>query len=432
MSDPACAVPLPSPFRAGPQGLEVDGIVLAELAERYGTPLYVTSEQRIRENARRVRSAFGPLWKGYRLLYAVKANNNPAIIRILHDEGCGADCSSAAEIAICRGLGVPSTEILYTAAYPSQEDLRFAIESGVAVNLDDPALLPRLLRHGSPPALSFRLNPGPTDAGPEGLHFAGRGAKFGVSLARALDGYRAARKAGVDLLGLHTMPGSNVLAPRHFAAVGRFLGHAAQRVTAVTGRPVAFVDAGGGLGVPYRPGERALDLNEVATGLTKGLRERAGPEPAFELWSEPGRYLVADSTVLVTRVAHIKAGRPPYVGVDAGMQTLLRPALYDAYHEIYPLRPRPGRPLRVHVTGPVCENTDMLARSRRLPPLENDDLLAIGNAGAYGFAMASQYNTRPRPAEILVGPHGARVIRSRETTDDLIRGTPPVPLLGAR
>lgn len=415
--------PLPFPFALEAGEWVLEGVPLGELAERFGTPLYVTSETRIRQNARRVRSAFAPRWPGYRLLYAVKANSNPAIVRVLREEGCGADCSSRIEIALGRALGIPADEMLYTAAYPAEDDLRFAVESGVSVNLDDPALLPRLLQHGTPPAVSFRLNPGPTDAGPEGLRFSGKDSKFGVSLSRALDGYREARRAGVEAFGVHTMPGSNVLHDRHFAAVGRFLGRAIQRVQAATGRAVAFADAGGGFGVPYRPGEEALDLDAVAEGLCGSLRAALGPTPTAQLWNEPGRYLVADSTVLLTRVSHVKAGAPPFVGVDAGMQTLLRPALYGAYHEVYPVAPRPGPRRRVHITGPVCENTDMLARSRNLPPLRVGDLLAIGQAGAYGFTMSSQYNTRPRPAEVLVGPHGARCIRRRESADDLLRGT---------
>jgi diaminopimelate decarboxylase len=142
------------------------------------------------------------------------------------------------------------------------------------------------------------------------------------------------------------------------------------------------------------------------------------------LWNEPGRYLVCDSTVLVTRVTHIKEGPRPLIGLDAGMHTLLRPALYGAYHEIYPVQPRRGGDVPVDLTGPVCENTDMLGRRRRLSRLRVGDLLAIGQAGAYGFSMSSQYNTRPRPAEVLVGGDRARIIRNREGFDDLVRGVP--------
>ncbi|MGI0151430.1 MAG: diaminopimelate decarboxylase, partial [Thermoplasmata archaeon] len=415
------ATPLPAPFAQGPEGLTIHGRPVSELADRFGTPLYLTAEARIRENVRRLRRAFEPRWPTYRVLYAVKANSNPAIVRLLREEGCGADCSSPAEIRIARESGVPAGEMLYTAAYPSDDELAAALDGGLAINLDDPGLLDRLLAIGAPERLSFRLNPGPTEAGPEGLRFSGRGSKFGSSLAAALRGYRRARAAGVRRFGVHTMPGSNILQVDHFGSVGRFLGHAARRVAAAVGAPPEFADAGGGLGVPYRPTERPLDLERAAERLTGGLIEGGAPRGGFELWNEPGRLLVADSTVLLTRVTHVKDGPPRFVGVDAGMHTLLRPALYGAYHEVHPgTPPRPGPTRRTIVTGPICENTDVLARDRRLPTLRPGDLLALGTAGAYGFAMASQYNARPRPAEVLVGPRGARLIRRRERFDDLL------------
>lgn len=423
-------LPLPAPFSRGAGEIAIEGRALSQLAERQGTPVYVTSERRIRDNARRVLRAFRPAWSPYRLLYALKANPNPAIVRILRSEGCGADCSSPAEIRIARVAGIGRSECLYTGAYPSDADLRVAIDAEVPVNLDDPALLPRLLSIGRPPALSFRINPGPTSSGREGLHFAGRSAKFGVSLSRAIDGLREARRAGLSALGIHTMPGSNVLDPEHFYRVGRFLGRSVRRVRSEAGISLDFLDAGGGLGVPYRPTERPLDPSRAARRLTEGLRESVelNGRP-ITLMNEPGRFLVADSTVLLTRVTHVKTGPTPKVGVDAGMHTLLRPALYGAYHPIYPVVSRPGPARRVEVVGPVCENTDVLARGRRMPIPRVGDLLAIGNVGAYGFSMSSQYNTRPRPAELLVGPGGVHTIRGAETLDDLTARTDLPPHL---
>lgn len=418
------AQPLPAPYVRSPEGLALGQLPLADLAERFGTPLYVTSEDRVRERARSVQTAFRARWPDYRLLYAVKANNNPRLVRVLREAGCGADCSSPSEIRIAREAGVPAEEILYTAAYPSDAELRAALDAEVAINLDDPDLLPRLLGLGRPRALSFRVNPGVTEAGREGLRFSGPGSKFGTPLPRALEGYRAARSAGLDRFGLHTMPGSNVLRLTHFQGLGRFLAQAARRVEATVGRPLAFLDAGGGFGVPYRPSERALPAERLATALTAGLRTGFAGGLLPTLWNEPGRYLVCDSTVLLARVTHVKQGARRRVGLDAGMQTLLRPALYGAYHEIYPVAPRPGPLQAADVTGPVCENTDMLARGRRLPPLRVGDLVAIGQAGAYGFSMASQYNTRPRPAEVLVAGSRPTLIRARESFEDLVRGVP--------
>lgn len=417
-------LPLPAPFGRSGGRLAVEGRPLDELADRFGTPLYVSAERRIRENARAVRSAFRSLWEPYRLLYAVKANPNPAIVRLLASEGCGADCSSPAEIRIARESGLAMRDCLYTGAYPSQADLDFAIASQIPVNLDDPALLPRLLRTGRPHALSFRVNPGRTASGPEGLKFAGRSAKFGVPLSTAIGGLDDGRRAGVESLGLHTMPGSNVLDPAHFARVGLFLGESLRTVRRRIGLDLDFLDAGGGFGVPYRPNERPLDLPKVAALLTEGLRrstDRRSSAARPTLMSEPGRYLLADSTVLLTRVTHVKSGSPRRIGVDAGMHTLLRPALYGAYHAVYPVVERTGSPRPFAIVGPVCENTDVLAVDRRLPEPKVGDLLAIGNAGAYGFSMASHYNTRPRPAELLVTTGTAQLIRAAEGFEDLVR-----------
>ncbi|HEV2520597.1 MAG TPA: diaminopimelate decarboxylase [Thermoplasmata archaeon] len=415
--------PLPPPFSGHGGGSALEGLRLSDLADRFGTPLYVTSERRIRENARRFLDAFRSSWPEYRLLYAMKANPNPAIVRILRTEGCGADCSSPAEIRIAREAGVPALETLYTGAYPSDAELAYAVESGVAINLDDPALFPRLTRIGLPSLLSFRVNPGRSDSGPEGLRFAGKGAKFGVPLRRAIDGYRAAKRAGVRRFGLHTMPGSNVLRTEHFRRLGRFLGRATARLERGAAISIDLLDAGGGFGVPYRPHDLPLDLGTVAQALTHGVLRGMGRRDSTALptlCNEPGRYLVADSTVLLTRVTHVKAGRPLLVGIDAGMHTLLRPALYGAHHPVHPLQDS-DRPYRtVDLVGPVCENTDVIASRRIVREPHVGDLFAIGNAGAYGFSMASHYNTRPKPAELLVRNGRATIIRSAETFDDLV------------
>ncbi len=416
--------PLPLPFGYRDSALYVEDVPVSELAARYGTPLYVTSEARLRENARKLFGAFRPQWPRFSLLYAVKANSNPAIVRILASEGCGADCSNPAEIRIAVDAGVPSDRILYTGAYPRTEELAAAIDAGVRVNLDDPELLPRLLACGRPPALSFRVNPGETEAGPEGLRFAGPDAKFGAPLEPVVDGLRAAAAAGIRRLGLHTMPGSNILDPAHFGRLGRFLATAARRIRAA-GIELEFLDFGGGLGVPYRPSESPLDVTEVARQIATALRS-AYPDgtAAPTLFAEPGRYLVADSTILVTRVTHTKAHPIPFVGVDAGMHTLLRPALYGAYHPVYAVERRETEPHPIqHVGGPVCENTDVLARDRRLPRLRRDDLIALGIAGAYGFSMSSQYNNRPRAAEVLVRGAEGFPIRERERFEDLVART---------
>jgi diaminopimelate decarboxylase len=413
-------------YRAG--GLALDGVGLAFIADRFGTPVYVTSELRIRENVRRVFRAFRREWPQFGVRYAVKANGNPALLRILADEGCGADCSSPGELAMAQRAGIPPERILYTPAYPSREELEAALRAGVALNLDHPGLLPYVV-HESPRGISFRLNPGIRRSGPERLTIGDRGGKFGTPLRAALPAYREAVRAGVARIGGHSMVGSNLLDPDAFLRNAEFLGRASEAVRRETGRGLDFLDLGGGLGVPSRPGDRPLDLARVARGVSRSLtrelsppRER-NPLAPPELLVEPGRYLVADTTVLLTRVTDVKNGSPLWVGVDAGMQTLLRPALYGAYHPVFPVQSRRTRPTRLHVVGPVCEPRDVLARDRYLPAPRPGDLLAIGNAGAYGFAMSSQYTGRPRPAEVLVHRGQAYVIREAEDLARLEQGT---------
>jgi diaminopimelate decarboxylase len=420
---------LPAPFRADGRGLSIDGLSAEDLAERFGTPLYVTSERRVRENARRFTRAFERCWSPFRAHYAVKANPNPALVRILHQEGLGADCASPAEIDIARSAGVPPGDILYTAAYPGERELAHAARVGVGVNLDDPGLLETLLRHGRPPRLLIRLRPDERRAGPEGLALGGAQSKFGSSLDDALRGFAAARRAGIRRLGAHAMIGSNLLDAGAFRPGAELLARAAARLRSELQVRADTLDIGGGFGVPYRPSERPLDLEEVARIVSDALRPSVEPTPRARgeapttLVAEPGRYLVADSTVLLARVNHVKRGPPLFVGVDAGMQTLLRPALYGAYHPVYPASPvRPGPWVAGAICGPVCEPKDVLATDRPLPAVQAGDLIAIGIVGAYGYSMAFDYNGWPRPAEVLVRNGTPYVIRTRETARSLTEG----------
>lgn len=430
--------PLEAPYGFRGDRLSVDGVPLERIADRYGTPTYVTSEERLRANLRRFRDAFREWAPRFQVHYALKANEQPAVVRIVRSEGAGADCSSPLEIEIALRAGVPPSEVMYTAAYPSADDLRFALRSGVIINLDHPALLAPLLAIGVPRVLSLRLNPGVRRSGPEGLALGGTESKFGGPLSATIEAFRRARRAGVERFGVHTMLGSNLLDARAFRPTARVLATCLRRLRAV-GVPVDFVDTGGGFGVPYRPRERPLDLRAVSHVLRGPIvaaardRGRGSPRDLPTLKVEPGRYLLADTTVLLTRVTFVKHSGHRYVGIDAGMNTLLRPALYGAYHAVYPVRADGSAPRRaVDVVGPVCEPADALARHRPLPPLVPGDLLAVGNAGAYGFSMASHFNGRPLPAEVLVYRRRADLIRRREGYRDLT-GTSRLPArLGGR
>ncbi len=417
--------------------LFIDGCSAGQLAQEYGTPVYVMSERRIRENYRRLNNAFRRYYDNFKLYYAVKANNNLSVLNILRQEGNGADCSAPSEIQLALKSGFKNEDLLYTGNYNTLEELKFAVENRVVINLDDAPLVEKLARVANPTdvaGICFRFNPGIGKGGAEKLIFAGPDAKFGVLENKIVNAYRRAKQLGFKNYGIHMMTGSNVLDVEYFPQVAEMLFNVAARITKEVGIEFSFINIGGGFGVPYSPGENELDVETVAKLVTAKFKEKitdTGARPMLLI--EPGRYIVCDAGVLLTRVHHVKkAGTKTIVGTDAGMNTLLRPAIYNAYHEIL-LANRLNEAKRETVTivGQVCENTDHLARDREMPVIKEGDLLAVLNAGAYGFAMSSQYNSRPRCGEVLVNKGQSFLIREREGLEDLIgRQTVPQHLRG--
>ncbi|HYM38640.1 MAG TPA: diaminopimelate decarboxylase [Thermoplasmata archaeon] len=406
--------------------LAVDGISSTDLAARFGTPLYVYSARRIRDNYRRIHGAFSALRENFRTNYAVKANSNLSVLEILRKEGAGADCASPAEILIAKTAGFPADRLLYSGNYNSDEELRYGLESGAVINLDDGPLLGRLLRFGRPEALCFRINPGFGMGKSPGVVTAGPDAKFGMRERDALKAYRLAKEAGIERLGVHMMAGSNVLETTYWAAITDRLTGIATRIAKALRIRLDFIDLGGGFGVPDRIGEKGLPIRELAQKIVGAYERKLAQNPGIgdpTLVIEPGRYLVGDAGVLLASVTHVKTSAKKFVGCDAGMNTLLRPALYGAYHEILPATKLDARrSVTVNVTGQICENTDILGKARKLPALDQGDLLAFLNAGAYGYTMASRYNSRPLPAEVLIEDGQARLVRERERLADLMRG----------
>ncbi len=398
------------------------GASTLELAEHYGTPLYVIDEERIRENYRHMFRAFRSHYSDVRVHYAVKANANLSVLSILRQEGAGADCSCPAEIGLARHAGFAPADILYTGAYPSREEVAFACQTGVAINLDSDDYIEDVVAESRSPVLSFRINPGMGE-GKHRLVFAGPGAKFGLPEERAAAAFRKAREMGIKRFGIHMMAGSCVLDPSYFPLITSRLVEIAGNIASRVGISFEFIDVGGGFGVPYAPDEHPLPLEKVAAEVVaafeKGCDRLSLGRPRLVV--EPGRYLVCDAGILLTRVHVIKRLARTFVGVDAGMNTLLRPALYDAHHPILVAnRLQRINEAPVDVVGPICENTDVLASDRLLPEIHENDLLAVLNAGAYGFAMSSQYNNRPRSAEVLVRRGAHEIVREREDFADLI------------
>jgi diaminopimelate decarboxylase len=406
--------------------LTVDGISSVELASRFGTPLYVYSARRIQDNYRRLAGAFAARRKNFHANYAVKANNNLSVLDILRREGAGADCASPAELLLAKTAGFSANSLIYSGNYNSDEELRCGLESGAVINLDDGPLLERLLRFGKPNALCFRINPGFGKGRYPGVVTAGPDAKFGMREREALKAYRLAKEAGIERLGVHMMAGSNVLEIPYWAAITDRLTGIAARIAKALHIELDFIDLGGGFGTPDKIDQRGLPIQELAKKVVDAYEHKLASSPEIgdpTLVIEPGRYLVGDAGILLASVNHVKTSAKRFVGCDAGMNTLLRPALYGAYHEILPATKLDARKsFRMNVTGQICENSDIQGKDRRLPALERGDLLAFLNCGAYGYAMASHYNSRPLPAEVLIADGQAHLVRERETLEDLLRG----------
>ncbi len=406
--------------------LYFDGCDINELADRFGTPTYVYSRRRIEDNAQRLLQAYRRHYPRFDLFYAVKANNHPAIVKILANQGVGADCAGVHEIAVAKRAGIQPHNMLFSGVYQSIKDMEAVVRQGIMLNVDDISQLLRLEGLAPLDSLCLRINPGKASSGQEGLVFAGPDAKFGICAEQAEEAYAIAKKFGVRRFGVHMMTGSNILSPAYFSAI---VGHLLDIVGPIARKldiTFDFIDIGGSLGIPYRPHEEPLDINAVAeqvvTTFVDRVKEYGLGQP--RLLQEPGRYLVGDAGLLLTGVAAVKRSKKTFIGIDAGMHTLLRPALYDAYHHIYyakNLHAVCDQP--VHVVGQVCENTDMLAKDRLLPAgIDVGDVLVLTDVGAYGHVMSSQYNTQPKSAEVLVCDGKAELITARETTEDLLRG----------
>lgn len=386
---------------------------LRDLADEYGTPLYVQDLDRVRENAARLRGAFPDA----DIAYAVKANTTRAVLSALERTGVDAECAAAGEVQRSLDAGFPPERIRYTAVNPPDVDLDHVCsldgvdEMTITVGARD--TLDRVAERGFDGRLCVRVNPG-VGAGHHAKVSTGAEPKFGVPYDRAADLCREAAERGFDLVGVHAHAGSGISGDdlsAHRELVSR-MGELTRELE-LDGLDPEFVAVGGGFGVPYRPEEEPLDLGRVA----EATRDAVG-ETSARLAIEPGRYFVADAGVLLTTVNTVKpTPETTVVGIDAGMTTLLRPAMYDAFHAVRSLEPdRPRKdPVTCEIAGPVCETADVLGRDRTLPDPTRGDLLAIGNAAAYGYEMSSTYNSRPRPAVVTLD--GTRVSLSVERED---------------
>ena len=413
---------------------------LQALASEHDTPLYVVDLDRVRENCERLRDAFPDA----DVRYAVKAHTGQAVLETVREAGLDAECASAGEVDRVLEAGFPGERVHYTAVNPPARDLDYAVsawndEPGLTITVGAVDTLDRLAERGYDGRVCIRVNPG-VGAGHHEKVRTGADVKFGVPYDRAAKTVREADER-FDVVGIHAHAGSGIDAGQlesHRELVSRMGDLARSLVTPDDSDTPAvdleYVDVGGGFGVPYEEDEPPLDLQDVA----EATRSALGPVPRVagdgsaardvdsaeaRLAVEPGRYVVADAGVLLTRVNTTKpTAEETVVGVDAGMTDLLRPAMYDAYHPIRNLSGTGRDESPVTVAGPICESADVFGTKRPLARPERGDVLAIGIAGAYGYEMASQYNSRPRPAEVALEDGDARVARRRETLADLTEG----------
>ena len=400
--------------------LPFDERSIRKIAAEFPTPFYLYDEAAIRSTARRLNKAFA--WGQFKEYFAVKANPNPHLLNILKQEGLGGDCSSLAELELCRRVGIGGEDIMFTSNETPAQEYRRAREMGAFINLDDISHIPYLEQQvGLPEAICLRYNPGHLR---EGNAIIGKpeDAKYGFTREQLTEGYRLLQAKGVRRFGLHTMVASNELNPDFFVETAQMLFQLAVELARDPGVRMEFVNLGGGIGIPYRPEQKAVDLEYVGRRIEQLYREIivAADLHPMKVFMENGRCITGPHGYLVTEAIHHKNTYKQYVGVDACMSNLMRPGMYGSYHHITVLGKEAAALDHTYdVVGSLCENNDKFAIDRPLPEIKAGDLLVIHDAGAHGYAMGFQYNGKLRCAELLLQEDGAvRQIRRAETLDD--------------
>lgn len=409
--------------------LAVDGVSCADLAAKYGTPLYVLSENRIRRNYRAFHEALSRNYANVLVCPAYKANCHLAVCRLYETEAAGAEVVSPVELRIALDAGVPPERIVFNGPVKKEADIELAVSSDVGlINADSVSEFDRMQRAarkvGKKCNTGIRVNIGIAPKTHPHLATAQREHKFGIWIGDAVAAYRAAaRREELNLIGMHSHVGSNLSEPNVASEMSRQIFGLARRVNEETGLRLLKIDLGGGLGFPYEPTSPCMSLDEYASAiLAKNmsvLAELKDPTVIFE----PGRAIVADAGILLTTVQVLKKqGDVNWAIVDAGMNTFIRPALYGAKHQIELAKERSVEQNRYSIGGPCCESADTFGKDIALPTLSENDLLAVLDVGAYGFTMSNNYNGLPRPAVVLVTQGQEELIRRRETYEEMISG----------
>jgi diaminopimelate decarboxylase len=402
---------------------------IKKIIKKYPTPFHIYDETGIKETAKKLNNEFSWI-PGFREYFAVKATPNPFILKILHEEGFGADCSSLPELILAEKVGIKGDNIMFTSNDTPAREYKKARKLGAIINLDDISHIEFLEKHiGLPDRISFRYNPGPLRKGSNSIIGQPEEQKYGFTRKQLLEGYKIMKNKGVKKFGLHTMIASNEPNPNYFVETANMLFELVSEISHKLNIRFEFVNMGGGIGIPYKPEQEEVDLKIISDGIKKIYYEKFSSMKPFgnnnglapiKLFMENGRMITGPHGYLVSSVLHKKEIYKNYIGLDASMANLMRPAMYGAYHHITVLGKRHFPHDQVYdVTGSLCENNDKFAINRKLPKIDKGDIVVIHDSGAHGHAMGFNYNGKLRSAELLLKPNcEVEMIRRPETIKD--------------
>lgn len=394
-----------------------------EIVKTYPTPWHIYDEKGIRENAKRLKEAFG--WnKGFKEYFAVKATPNPFILNILKEYDCGVDCSSMIELEMSDACGFHGKDIMFSSNETPVEEFKFANDLGAIINLDDITHIKYVeeVCGKLPKTMSARYNPGGVFTMSNGIMDNPGDAKYGMTPEQLIEAFKIMQSKGVKHFGIHAFLASNTVTNEYYPKLAGELFEFAVRIKNETGISVEFINLSGGIGIPYTPDKEPNDIFEISKGVKKVYEEvlEANGIMDVAIFTELGRYMLAPYGALVTEAIHEKNTYKHYIGVDACASNLMRPAMYGAYHHLTVLGKEDEEASEVYdVVGSLCENNDKFAIDRKLPKIERGDYIYIHDTGAHGFAMGYNYNGKLRSAELLLKEDGSvKMIRRAETAKD--------------
>ena len=396
---------------------------LEEIVKEYPTPFHLYDEKGIRDNVKELYDAFS--WnKGYKEYFAVKATPNPFLINILHEYGCGCDCSSMTELMLSEALDIVGEDVMFSSNDTPEEEFRKAAEMGGIINLDDITHIEKVEKAVGylPKTMSCRYNPGGVFKISNGIMDNPGDAKYGMTTEQIEEAFKIMKAKGVEKFGIHAFLASNTVTNDYYPMLAKVLFELAVKLHKSTGAKIRFINLSGGIGIPYRPDQEKNNIKVIAEGVRKVYEEVLVPEGMGDvaLYTELGRYMLGPYGCLVTTAINEKHTHKEYIGVDACAVNLMRPAMYGAYHHITVMGKEDAPCDHVYdVTGSLCENNDKFAIDRKLPKIDMGDLLVIHDTGAHGFSMGYNYNGKLKSAEILLKEDGSfQMIRRAETPKD--------------